>query len=138
MCGMKLVRCLAFTAVMAAACSKSEPAASPPQQGPAASSPSPITKDPAAARQAIAAGAIVLDVRTPEEYSGGHLDNAVNIPVDEFADQLPRVAQLAANDKTKPVVVYCAAGRRAARAKQVLDGAGYTHVVNGGGYNDLR
>jgi phage shock protein E len=36
------------------------------------------------------------------------------------------------------VVVYCAAGRRAAKAKQQLDAAGYTNVVNGGGFDDLN
>ena len=42
-------------------------------------------------------------------------------------------AQLAHGDKSKPIVVYCAAGKRAARAKETLEAAGYTNVVNGGG-----
>jgi phage shock protein E len=129
-------------ALLAMACSKSEPAPQPPTAPETAdvaakSAPAPA-KDPAAARQAIAAGALVIDVRTAEEYGAGHVTNAVNIPVDGFADRLSQVAQLAANDKAKAIVVYCAAGKRAARAKQMLDGAGYTHVVNGGGYDDLR
>jgi len=94
--------------------------------------------DPAAAKQLIASGALVLDVRTPEEYAGGHVDSAQNMPIDNFGDRLPQIAQLVGEDKTKPIVVYCAAGRRAARAKRALEDAGYTHVVNGGGYNDLH
>jgi phage shock protein E len=48
------------------------------------------------------------------------------------------VEQLAEGDKTKPIVVYCASGGRAAKAKTQLDAAGYSNVVNGGGVDDLR
>lgn len=82
--------------------------------------------------------AVVLDVRTPGEFSGGHLDRATNIPVDELPSRLADVDKLTGGDKSKPIVVYCARGSRAARAKMALDGAGYTAVVNGGGIDDLR
>ena len=119
-----------------AGCSKaseSKSADSPPS--PAATSPA---TDPATARKWIAAGAVVLDVRTADEYGGGHLPQAANIPVQEFASHLPDVDELAGGDKAKRIVVYCAAGGRAAKAKQQLEAAGYTQVVNGGGFNDLR
>ena len=48
------------------------------------------------------------------------------------------VDKLTGGDKAKPVVVYCAKGGRAQKAKEALEAAGYTHVVNGGGYDDLR
>lgn len=95
-------------------------------------------KDPTAAKQLIANGALVIDVRTPQEYAGGHLPMATNIPIDGFAKSIGAVDQLAAGDKTRPIVVHCAGGFRAAKAKRELEAAGYTHVVNGGGYDDLR
>ena len=45
--------------------------------------------------------------------------------------------QLVGGDKAKPVVVYCASGARSRKAQQQLEAAGYTNVVNGGGYDDL-
>ena len=114
------------------ACSKSEP----PAPAPAVATSN--AKDPAAARKSIAAGALVLDVRTADEYAQGHLPNATNIPVQELSSRLDEVAKLAGNDKAHPIVVYCAKGGRAAKAKDQLDAAGYAHVVNGGGLDDLR
>ena len=96
------------------------------------------SKDSAAAKRMIASGATVIDVRTAAEYGEGHVATATNIPVDGFADHLADVAKLVGGDKSRPVVVYCAAGSRAARAKVVLEGAGYTNVVNGGGYDALK
>lgn len=128
------MRSLLFALVLTAACSKSERAPEP-AAAPAAAA---AKKDPAAAKQLIAAGAVVLDVRTPEEYAEAHLPAATNVPVDGFADHLADVEKLAGGDKSKPIVVYCAAGARAAKAKRVLDDAGYTKVVNGGGLDDLR
>jgi phage shock protein E len=46
--------------------------------------------------------------------------------------------KLTSGDKSKPIVVYCAAGSRAAKAKRTLESAGYTQVVNGGGLDELR
>jgi phage shock protein E len=121
-----------------AGCSKSDP--SPPAAPPAPAAPvaEKPAKDPQQAKQLIANGAVVLDVRTPDEFGGGHLPQATNVPIDTFGEHLAEVDKLAGGDKTKPVVVYCAHGGRAARAKKALDAAGYTHVVNGGGYDDLR
>jgi len=113
----------------AAACSRSAPPQPP--------SPSAIVTEPAKARTWIAAGAAVIDVRTADEYARGHLPNAVNIPVQELPSQLAEVDRLVAGDKARPIVVYCAAGGRAAKAKRALDAAGYAQVVNGGGLGDL-
>jgi phage shock protein E len=122
-------------ALCLATCSKSEPQ---PTAAPSALPTSPIAKDPEAARKLIDAGAIVIDVRTASEYADGHLDAATNIPVQEFAARIAEVDKLVARDKSRPIVVYCAKGGRAAKAKTQLDDAGYTHVVNGGGLDDLR
>jgi len=139
---VKRIACtLALAAALTACSKKSEQAPAPaPAAAPAHASETatPIAKDPAAAKQLIASGALVLDVRTPEEYAGGHVTSAQNMPIDSFGDRLPQIAQLVGEDKAKPIVVYCAAGRRAARAKKALEDAGYTNVVNGGGYDDLH
>lgn len=128
------MRTLLFVFLAAASgCSRSEP---PPSPTPAA--PVKASKDPAAAKKLIAAGAVVLDVRTADEFAEGHLPQATNIPVDTVAQRVAEVDKLVGGDKAHPVVVYCAAGSRAAKAKQTLDAAGYSHVVNGGGLDDLQ
>lgn len=98
----------------------------------------PAKKDPAAARAAMAAGSVVLDVRTSEEFAEEHLSTAVNVPVDDLGTRLAEVDKLVAGDKSRTIVVYCAAGSRAGKARGVLESAGYTHVINGGGLDDLR
>jgi rhodanese-related sulfurtransferase len=124
--------------VLAAGCSKSEPTQSAqPAQTAAPARPDP-TKDPAAARKLIAEGAVVLDVRTPEEFADGHLPNATNIPHHRVAANIADVDKLVGADKGKPIVLYCASGGRASQARQALQAAGYSNVVNGGGYDDLH
>jgi phage shock protein E len=75
----------------------------------------------------IKAGAKVVDVRSPGEFSGGAYPGAVNIPVQELehrAGELPR---------DRPIVVYCASGMRSASAERLLRAKGFADVVNGGG-----
>jgi rhodanese-related sulfurtransferase len=122
----------------AAGCSRSEPA--PTQQAPAtpAAPAAPAAKDPQTARALIASGAVILDVRSTEEYAEEHLPNAVNVPVQELTQRMAEVAALVSGDKTRPVVIYCATGSRAATAKRTLEAAGYSRVVNGRGLDDLR
>lgn len=115
-----------------AACSKSTEQQPPPAHHIGG----PVQKDPAAAKQLIQQGATVLDVRNPDEFAGGHIAQATNMPVTSLS--VAAVDTLTGGDKTKPVVVYCAKGGRAQKAKDALEAAGYTHVVNGGGYDDLR
>lgn len=86
----------------------------------------------------IAHGAIVIDVRTADEFAGDHLAQATNIPLDQLPSRLADVEKLTGGDKSKPVVLHCAAGGRAAKAKKQLDDLGYTNVVNGGGLDDLK
>ena len=90
--------------------------------------------DTAGAADLIDDGWAVLDVREPEEFDAGAIPGAVHIPRGHLESQI----EGRLTDKTKPVVVYCARGGRAQKAKDQLDAAGYTHVVNGGGYDDLR
>ncbi len=64
----------------------------------------------------------VLDVRSPEEFTTGHVPGAVNVPYDEIA------ARLAEVPKDKDVVLYCRTGRRAGLAADVLAANGYTRL----------
>jgi len=68
--------------------------------------------------------AFLLDVRTPEEFSSGHVDGATNIPVQVLEAQLGSLPA----KKDQDVVVYCHSGRRSAMAKAMLEKAGYTKV----------
>lgn len=89
-------------------------------------------------RQMIKDGALVIDVRSREEWNGGHLSMAKHLPVDEVGRRLREVEQWAGGEKSKAIVVYCASGNRSGRARAVLESAGFTNVVNGGGYSALR
>ncbi|MBD3582468.1 rhodanese-like domain-containing protein [Flavobacterium selenitireducens] len=74
----------------------------------------------------------ILDVRTPEEFSGGHLNNAQNI---DWYDKDDFVTSAAKLDKTKPVFVYCAAGARSKKAAAKLSEMGFANVYDlQGGY----
>ncbi|MFO0850687.1 MAG: FAD-dependent oxidoreductase [Gemmataceae bacterium] len=71
---------------------------------------------------------LLLDVRTPAEYSSGHIDGAVNIPVDELRGRLVELP------KGSPIVAYCQVGQRGYLATRVLMQAGYDVTNLGGGY----
>lgn len=82
-------------------------------------------------QEKIAAGALVLDVRTAEEFEDEHYPNARCIPVNELPRRLEEIP------KEKSIVVYCASGARSAYAARMLRSAGYADVVNAGGLADL-
>jgi rhodanese-related sulfurtransferase len=76
--------------------------------------------------------ALLLDVRTPEEFADGHIPGALNIPVDELRSRLgefPRDRQIAA---------YCQVGQRGYLATRILRQAGYAAANVGGGYKTYR
>ncbi len=77
------------------------------------------------ARELVAAGARLVDVRSPAEFAAGHLPGAVNVPLGELAR---RMAKLGAKDA--PIVLYCASGARSAHAKRLLAAGGFTRVRN--------
>jgi len=80
------------------------------------------------ARKLVEAGARLVDVRSPAEFSSGHLPGAINIPVQELST---RTGELAPSDK--PIVLYCQSGMRSASAARILKSAGYSAVHNLGG-----
>src|SRR5947207_1688593 len=77
-------------------------------------------------------GAIILDVRTPSEYSEGHIKGSVNIPVQMLQKNLGRL------QKDKVIITCCASGMRSATAKAVLKSAGFAEVYNGGSWTTLQ
>lgn len=81
-------------------------------------------------------GAILLDVRTEAEFKQKSLKNSHRIGVTDLPSKLEEVKNLTKGDKKKPIVVYCAAGVRAAKAKDILLEAGYGNVTNLGGIDD--
>jgi phage shock protein E len=80
----------------------------------------------------IKGGAMIVDVRTTEEFNDEHYPKALNIPVDEVFDRLSEFG-----DRAKPVVVYCATGSRSAYAARVLRSEGFVDVINAGGLYDM-
>lgn len=79
-------------------------------------------------------GALLLDVRSPEEYAAGHLRGAVNLPHDRIAESIGELAP----DKTAPVILYCRSGRRAGTALDAMRAMGYEQVQNFGGLEDAQ
>lgn len=87
---------------------------------------------PNAVAKKISEGAMIIDVRTREEFSQKHYPAAVNIPVDELQNRLTEIL-----DKKISIVVYCRSGRRSAIAKDILLKNGYTDVTDGGGLDSM-
>ncbi|MEN3111316.1 rhodanese-like domain-containing protein [Uliginosibacterium paludis] len=79
------------------------------------------------------AATVLIDVRTPAEYSEGHLEGALNIPYDEIDK---RIAEAARRDDE--VIVYCRSGRRSHEAGQTLIRLGYRNVLDYGAMDDAR
>lgn len=75
------------------------------------------------ARRLVEQGARLVDVRTPQEFADGHIDGAVNIPVQELDRRLTEL-----EPKNEPIVLYCRSGRRSSDAARMLTEAGYTSV----------
>ena len=75
---------------------------------------------------------ILLDVRTPQEYSHTRISGAKSLPVDEINSR----AQAELPDKEIPILIYCQSGMRAGRASKMLAGMGYAKVFNFGGIMD--
>jgi len=76
----------------------------------------------------------LVDVRTPEEYLAGHMEDAINI--DWYApDFISKFSEL---PKNKTMYIYCKKGGRSAQAAQALDSLGYTVIDLLGGYDALQ
>lgn len=76
-------------------------------------------------------GAVLLDVRTIQEYRDGHIPGSKNVPLQSLEN-----IKDAVEDPTTPVFVYCYSGARSRQAAAMLGGMGYTNVKNIGGIAD--
>lgn len=83
-------------------------------------------------KQLVQDGAVIVDVRTPAEYQGGHIKGSINVPLQSLQGSLGKIP------KNKTVITCCASGMRSASAKSVLKSAGYPEVHNGGGWMSLK
>ncbi len=78
-------------------------------------------------------GALLLDVRSPEEYAQGHIPGSVNLPLAAIADARERIP-----NKDTPLFVYCLSGARSRAAASALASMGFTGVVDMGGMAAYR
>jgi len=76
-------------------------------------------------------GAVILDVRTPGEFAEGHINGAINVPVDQLRNSLVEL-----KNKNKTVITCCRSGARSAIAANLLTNAGIT-AINGGAWQSL-
>ncbi len=76
-------------------------------------------------------GAMIIDVRSPAEFNGGHVKGAVNIPLQAIQSSFNKIP------KNKVIITCCASGMRSGSAKSLLKAAGYD-VHNGGGWMSLN
>ena len=75
---------------------------------------------------------VVVDVRTQEEYDGGHIENAVLVPNESIVSEMPE----ALPDKEATLLIYCRSGRRSKDAAEKLLKLGYQSVYDFGGVID--
>jgi rhodanese-related sulfurtransferase len=80
----------------------------------------------------ISNGAVIVVVRTKDEYQAGHLRNSVNIPVDNLPQNLKKLS------KAKPIITCCASGARSGAARRMLKSNGFEQVYNGGSWQSLK
>jgi phage shock protein E len=91
-----------------------------------------FTKDNTAILQAMEKGAVIIDVRNPNEFKQGHIQGSKNIPVNEIRSKVEMIRKW-----NKPVITVCLSGGRSAAAKSVLSSAGI-EVYNGGPWYSRR
>lgn len=74
---------------------------------------------------------IIVDVRTAEEFASGHIQNAINIPVESISAEPAELS-----DKDATILVYCRSGNRSEQASRKLVELGYTQIYDFGGIID--
>jgi sulfur-carrier protein adenylyltransferase/sulfurtransferase len=91
--------------------------------------------DAQSARELVADGAAVVDVREREEWSEGHLPGAQHVPRGHLESRI----EAAVSDRSRPVIVYCASGNRSVFAAKTLEELGYENVVSlSGGFTEWK
>jgi rhodanese-related sulfurtransferase len=82
----------------------------------------------------LAAGALVVDVRTPAEFSDQNLPTAINVPLSNLTSEIEKHAP----DKSTVVLLHCRSGRRSEIAESELRAMGYDKAFNIGGFESAR
>lgn len=80
------------------------------------------------AKELLDQGAVIIDVRTPGEYAGGHVAGSKNIPLNTIGNRVDEIKKM-----KKPVVLCCASGARSGQATSMLQRQG-VECANGGGW----
>ena len=83
-------------------------------------------------KELLQGGALLMDVRTREEYQSAHGKDSVNIPLDTIATSLSKLPE------DKVIIVVCQSGIRSRSAASFLKNAGYKEVYNGGSWSNFR
>ncbi len=83
-------------------------------------------------KDALRRGAIVIDVRTPQEFDQGKVPESINIPVDRIAANAERIKNM-----NRPVVFCCASGSRSSDSATIMKQKGMKAVYNGGSWYDV-
>lgn len=81
----------------------------------------------------LAQGATVIDVRSPAEYSGGHVSGSMNIPLDQIPHKLPKIKKIKG-----AIVLCCASGMRSGNATSLLKSNHIDQVYNGGSWTKVN
>ena len=80
-------------------------------------------------------GAILLDVRTEEEYEESHIDGAVLLSLDKISEDT--VSEVV-DRKDRPIIVYCRSGNRSQQAQEILNRLGYTKIYDLGAMSNWK
>ncbi len=83
-------------------------------------------------RNALKKGAVVIDVRTANEFDRGKVPGSINIPVDRITVNIPRIKGM-----ERPVVLVCSSGHRSRNALRILKTNGLKEVYNGGSWENV-
>ena len=80
----------------------------------------------------IANGGLIIDVRSPQEFAGGHIKGSVNYPLNTISQRLPELKK-----KNKPIITVCMSGTRSGMARRILQ-SNNLEVYNGGNWQSLQ
>ena len=87
----------------------------------------------AASREKLEAGALLLDVRTPQEYRAGHIEGAINLPVQQLSLRIDELRDWRDQD----IIIYCQSGARSREATALLRRAGFSKLQDVGAMSNL-
>lgn len=88
--------------------------------------------DTKALKKLVDSGALLVDVRTPQEFAAGNVSTSINVPLSEIQNNLSKFKN------HQNIVVFCRSGNRSSQAKTILEQNGFTNVVNGGTWQNVK